>query len=182
MLVKHLTKLSITLFIASTVLFSGCLGVKNSTGNSGIKLFETFYVGNDGTQYFIKPLIFKSINKNQLKLDITFRYKDNLKDSALINVSLINTMIFHNIDSLEINNDSVSIKFKNFRYLFAERTHKKFTSRFSAKGSLSNTNELFNKNNWNITIYSQDKEETFHSNNGTKKKIEKLNYSIFKLF
>jgi hypothetical protein len=180
--IKYLPSLRKVFFIGAIVLFSGCLGVKNSTGNSGKNLFETFYVGNDGTQYFIKPLTFNDEDKNQLKLDVTFRYKDRVKDSALVNISFINNDLFRNVDSLKISNDSVSVVFNNFKCLFAERIQKKFNSRFSTKGSLVETTKLFNKNNWNIIVYRQNKYDSYYSPNETKKKINKLKYGIFMLF
>ena len=179
---KYLPSLTKVFFIGAIVLFSGCLGVKNSTGNSAKNLFETFYVGNDGTQYFIKPLNFNDDNKNQLKLDVTFRYKDRVKDSALVNISFINDELFRNVDSLKLSNDSVSVVFNNFKYLFAERIQKKFNSRFSTKSSLVEMTKLFDKNNWNIIVYRQNKYDKYYSPNETKNRINKLKYGIFMLF
>jgi len=180
--IKYLPSLLQVFVIGTVIVLSGCLGVKNSTRSSGKNLFETFFVGNDGTQYFIKPLIFNDGNNNQLKLDVTFRYKDAIKDSALVNISFINTNIYHTIDSLKISNDSATVVFRNFKYLFAERIQKKMNSRFSTTGTLVDIYKLFKKNNWSMIVYQQKGCGIYYSPNETRKKIDKLRYGIFMLF
>ena len=63
---KFLSSIIKVSVLVGSIFLYGCLGVKNSTKNSGKNLFETFFVGNEGIQYFIKPLTFKDNNKNQL--------------------------------------------------------------------------------------------------------------------
>lgn len=164
------------------ILMSGCLSIKPGGVKSGKNLYETFFVGDEGTQYFIKPLTFKDETKNRLIIDFTFRYKDQIKDSAFVNISLLNTKIYRNIDSLKISNDVVSMVFKNIKYLFAERSKKEYNSRFSTKGYLVDINKLFDKNNWIIVVYKQNNSSKYNTPEETKKKIDKLKYVIFMLF
>lgn len=180
--IKFSNSLAKVFAIVTIAVLSGCMGVKNSTGNSAKTLFETFFVGEDGTQYFIKPLTFEGENKNRLKVDITFRYKDRIKDSAVVNISFLNAEIYRSIDSLRMTNDSVSVVLKDFKYLFAERMQKEFNSRFSTKGALADINKLFDKNDWVLIVYKQNKQSIYNTPNDTKKKIDKLKYGIFMLF
>lgn len=167
------------LIIAS---FTGCLGVKTSAGNSRKSGVETFFVGDEGTQYFIKPLIFRDAANNELQLDITFRYKDRLKDSATVNASLIGKEIVRNVDSLKISTDSVSAMLHPFRYLFADRARDQFNSRFSTREDLKQVAELFNHNNWKIILYRQGKQIEYSSPKATSKQIGQLKYRVFALF
>lgn len=180
--IKFQPSILIGFTMLTIVLFTSCLGVKSNIGNSGKKLVETFYVGSEGTQYFIKPLTFNDDNKNQLILDVTFRYKDKIKDSASVNISLINTEIYRSIDSLKISNDSVTVVFDNLQFLFAERAAKKMNSRFSTKCELVDIYNLFDKNNWKMIVYQQKNSTIYYSPNDTKNKINKLKYGIFMLF
>lgn len=163
------------------IVFSSCLSIKPGAAKSGKKLYETFFVGEDGTQYFIKPLIFiNDINEN-LELDITFRYKNEIKDSAIVNVSFLSKEIFKHADSLKINHDSSATVFKEIKYMFSERKKEEYNSRFSTKGSLFDIKKLFNSNNWNIIIYKNGSFNKYITPKATKKKIDKLKYEIFML-
>ena len=75
---------------ACTVLIAlfiiGCIGVKPGSEPGGKKLFETFYAGEQGSQYFIKPLVLKNATKEKLTIDFSFRYKTEVKDSAIVYV------------------------------------------------------------------------------------------------
>lgn len=181
--IRTTPSLPIILFIiGAIVLMNGCLSVKNGSANSGMNLYETFFVGDDGIQYFIKPLTFKDDNKNRLILDITFRYKDKIKDSASINISFRNSEIIRDIDSLKLSNNSVSIVNKNFKYLFAERMQSEFNSRYTTKSPLVDIYRLFDNNNWTLIIYTKKKDTKYYIPDNTKKKIDKLKYGIFMLF
>jgi len=168
--------------VVAILFFSSCLAPKKGSSNSAPKLFETFYVGDEGTQYFIKPLFFKDLSNNRLTLDITFRYKDKIKDTAIVNISLLNSERFKSIDSLKISNDSVSLVLKDFKFLFSERLKGDFNSRFSTTGQLEGIFTLFNQNNWLLTVYTQNSVSKYSPPKDTKKKITKLQYSVFSTF
>lgn len=168
--------------LLAIVLLTGCLGVKTSAENSRKSAVETFFVGDEGTQYFIKPLAFRDAASNELQLDITFRYKDRLKDSATVNVSLIDKEIVRNVDSLKISTDSVSAMLHPFRYLFADRAREQFNSRFSTREDLKQVAGLFNHNNWKIILYRQGKQIEYRSPKTTSKQIGQLKYRVFALF
>ena len=66
--------------------------------------------------------------------------------------------------------------------MFSERSGDFFISRFTAKGFLPGIKQLFNNSDWIYTVYAQDQLLKYLAPISTKKKIEKLNYSIFALF
>lgn len=173
---------SLTLCICA-FLFS-CGGIKPGGGKSANKLYETFYVGEEGIQYFIKPLTFKGEN-SELLLDITFRHKDKVQDSATLNFSIQGEELIKQIDTLTLSNSqlSSSIISSKIEYMFSERTKKGYISRFSTKIDLMNIEKLFKNSDWIINTKSKEtprKEYIFTSS--TRKSIEKLNQNIFFLF
>ena len=175
-------------FLKSGIIFcilitiSSCLGMKPGGGSSGKKLYETFFVGEEGTQYFIKPLLFCNKLKEELKFDITFRYKSEIKDSAIINITLISKEIVKNIDSLQITSNTNVTTIKEAKYMFCERNKETYICRFSTKVKLSDVEKLFDNNSWNIILYKQSGSNEFTTPNSTKKSIGKINYEIFSMF
>ena len=171
------------MFLMVFVLFlSGCVSIKPGGVKSGKNLYETFFAGDDGTQYFIKPLSFKSQTSNRLIIDFTFRYKDQLKDSAFVNMSFLNSELIRNVDSLKISNGSATIVLINLKSLFNEKIQAEYNSRYSTKGSLSEINQLFKNNDWTIKVYKQNIISNYNTPKDTRKKIDKLRDRIFILF
>ena len=174
-------KTFIVLIFAFTIY--GCVSIKPASVKSGKNLFETFYVGEDGTQYFIKPLNFlNSQNKEELRADFTFRYKNEVKDSVTINFSLLSPKNLKNIDSLVFSNTNHKIVSTNVELLFNEKASKLFKSRFSTKVSLLDFNQMFENNDWKIITHKFEDHSTYTSDKRTKKAIKKLRDEIFILF
>jgi len=172
-------------FICLVVLFSltGCLSIKPGGKKSGKSYFETFYVGEGGTQYFIKPIVFSSIKKSEkINFDFTFKYKNEVKDSANVNFSILSNNMFKNIDSLTFKNTTHNFVIKDFKLLFNERNSKLFDSRFSTKISLKDLNKMFNSADWVIDVFKENVHYTYTTEKRTKKVIEKLQDKIFVLF
>ncbi len=147
-------------------------------------LYETFYVGNDGIQYFIQPLTFTgdADSDEELKIDITCKHKTVIKDSSIVNISLIGAKYFKTVDSIIINTDSCSVVLKDLNIMFSERDGDNFISRFTARSSLFGIKQIFNKSDWAFGVYAQNRSFKYITPKSTKKKIEALNYSIFMLF
>ena len=150
--------------------------------SSGKKLFETFFVGNNGTQYYIKPITFSDEENDKLKFDMTFRYKNVIKDSATLNMSFIDSEIIKSIDSLKISNDSISLLFTKVNLMFVERHKKVFNSRFSTRSHLAPIKWLFKNKNWSIYLYRNNIVDKYMATKSTKRKITKLKFEIFELF
>jgi hypothetical protein len=162
------------------VLFSGCLSVKPSSVKSGKIYFETFYVGGEGTQYFIKPLLFSAEKpSDELIVDLTFRYRNEIKDSVLVNFSVKSLGIYKTIDSLKISNDNAEAITKKVELLFNEKNKLGYTSRFTSQLSLQETKELFNHSNWNFTLSHQGQSMNFTPNKKTHKAIATVREKVF---
>lgn len=182
-IISNLRPLKAYLALIFIVLLSGCLSMKPATTKSNKNLFETFFVGENGTQYFIKPLAFiNSQSKDEINVDFTFRYKNEIKDSVTVNFSLLSPNILKNIDSLAFSNTNHKIVSTNVELLFNEKANKLFKSRFSTKVSLLDFNKMFKNNNWKIITHDLENHSTYTSDKRTKKAIKKLQDEIFILF
>ncbi|MBU3713981.1 MAG: hypothetical protein FGM46_03440 [Ferruginibacter sp.] len=174
------TKLSFVVLLS--IFFYSCLSVKPSTTKSGKKYFETFYVGAEGTQYFIKPLLFKNaISNENLLVDITFRYKNEIRDSAIINLSIQSLNIYKQIDSFRLSNKMTNIKNDKVELLFNEKTRNGFLSRFTTKIPLDNTKSLFNSDDWHFVLYHKGQSIEYKTENKTVKTINILRNKVFVL-
>lgn len=163
-------------------MFSGCLSIKPSATKSGKKYFETFYVGEEGTQYFIKPILFKDEkSKEDLILDITFRYKNKIKDSAIVNFSIKSKVIYKTIDSLKLLNKDIEIKSDNILLLFNEKNKIGFISRYSTKFSLKEIKEMFTNDTWEIIMYNQNKKKKYEPHIKTIRAINAVRENVFVL-
>ena len=160
---------------------ASCVSVKPTSSKSAKNLYETFFTGEEGTQYFIKPLKFENNSKELLYLDVTFKHKKVIKDSATVNFSILNNNAFNDIDSLIIGNDKKATTIKNINFLFSEKTNKGYKSRFSGKLPLQQIQTLFTNSNWKLTLYKENNTK-FTASKKSKKSIDKLNLNIFSIF
>lgn len=164
-----------------TVLQS-CLGIKPGAMRSGKKLFTTFFVGEDGTQYFIKPILLSNNDRSELLIDVTFRYKNQIKDSAIFTFSLNDNIMYKMLDKITINSKNDKIIIENFDFLFVEKYRKEYKSRYTFKISLSDLVKIFKYEELKLEIENEGIKKEFISNSKTKKKIKKINDDIFSLF
>ena len=165
-------------------ILSGCMSIKPGATKSAKKYYETFYVGQEGTQYFVKPLTFnKEDSDEKLLLDITFRYKKVVKDSSKLNFSVRSSQqLMKYIDSLKISNDHHDILSDDVNLLFNEKDDDEFLSRFTTQVPLENTRQLFDNNNWEFTIYSNDIHRlSFNPAKRAQKAIKALSNNVFSI-
>ena len=173
------------LFICGLILcvVNGCTAVKPSGSSGSSKLFETFFVGEDGTQYFIKPLLFESDDSGTLYCDYTFRYKDEVKDSVAMNFSIHHSEMTKHLDSVQVSSDEYKIVASPVKFLFNERESKLFESRFSVKFPLSQFIRLMKEQHaLNMTLYEREGERYYQSTDKAEKNIKKLHREVFVLF
>lgn len=167
-------------FIVSTF---GCLSIKPSTSKSDSKNFETFFVGEEGTQYFIKPVLFKNqTTGEQISIDFTFRIKDKIRDSAIVNFSIQSSSIFRSLTSIKISNTHIFATSKNIRLLYNEKNADGFRSRFSTNLNLNSLSTLFADNNWEVQLSNGNQTTMFAPNKKTLKTIVNIRENIFQLF
>jgi len=176
------SSLSTIVVICIALALSSCS--KTTSGvSSGKKLYTDFFVGDAGTQYYIKPLGFQNSvgAKEELLMDLTFRYKDKLKDSVNVNFSVIGTTPFKVIESLMLVSQEVSVTSNDVTFLFNERSKKGFISRFSTQISLQELKKMVDAgHSWEIEIQSLNSgKKNFTASKKTIKSMYKLNQSLF---
>ena len=161
---------------------SGCFGVRPGSSSSGKNLFETFYIGKEGSQYFIKPLKLKGNQPNlMMKIDFTFRYKDEVKDTALVNFSLYHDQAVKAIRESTIQAENTVVRMENPDLIFIENDNKLIKSRFTAKLPVNQLVNLFKKKNWKVNILLEKETLQFQTPTSTERKIDKLQNKLFSL-
>ena len=169
------------IFVLSVFLLSSCMTIKPGGVNSGKKYFETFYVGEKGTMYFIKPMLFVGEGDDELKVDFTFNYKTEIIDSVSIKFSIYDQSIYKYLDSLKIENSQYSLSLGAPNFLFNERKKENFQSRFDINTPLQNLPQLFSDKDWQISLYYKGETIAFHPHKKTQEIIETLDYNVFVL-
>lgn len=176
---------SATIFFSFVILltFSSCLsGIRLGASKTGVNLYETFYVGEQGTQYYVKPLSFSGENSEELSLDMTFRYKDQIKDSVVVNFSVFSDKVLKKIDSFVLRNAQNSVQSTDVSLLFNSKQKKKVQSRFVVQLPLEEVYQLFQEENWIVEIQSDNNKIVFVSSGKASKSVRKLNDVVFSLF
>lgn len=174
-------KININIGVIAVLLvcITSCASIKPGSVKSGHNIYETFFTGETGTQYFLKPLTFCNNSNKELKIDFTFIYKIEITDSAIVNISYLSNQLLKNIDSIKIENEETTVLNREAKYMFSERSKKIYNCRYTSKISLSDVVKLFEKNNWKISLYQNGESIEFTTPKTTLKKINKLNYQIF---
>lgn len=162
------------IFLSVILCLASCVSVKPSTSKGASALFESFFVGEEGTQYFIKPMEFRN-NKETLLVDFTFRYRNEVRDSVIVNFSILSENLIRNIDLLSINNQTNNILSTDINFLNSAVKGRVFTSRFTTKIHLSDLVKLFKSDSWEISVDST----TYKPIKRTKRSINRLNQNLF---
>lgn len=161
-------------------LFLSLIGCGINSSNS--KLFESFFVGENGIQYFIKPLEFKGDNKTKLLMDITIRMKNVNENKATVNFSIIDQKIITIIDSMIITQPNQKILLHDIEPLFFEKQKNRLVARYTSKANSEKIISYFKRTNWNIYIYSVNEKYDYVSSVKTDKKIQYINANLFSIF
>jgi hypothetical protein len=162
---------------------SGCLTVKPGSTKSGMKFFETFFVGEEGTQYFIKPLDMVSVNSpEEFSVDFTFRYNSHLAQGSQVkmNFTLSSNDIVRKIDSLKIYSGNGSTTISQNQLLFNGKHKKLFTSRFTSEINLADLTDLMS-DIWYVEVFHNNQKLRFSHSRKSRKAIAKLNEKVFVL-
>lgn len=175
---KPLFKFYVLVFL--TIAISGCsiFGGSNKVEN----LIETFFVGEAGTQYYIKPIEFESEDGDELVLDITFRYKDEIKDSATINFTFIRENLIKKLDVINVSDGSSEYSTTDNILLFAERIDDDFKSRFSFRIPMSELDKLMMNPNWILSLESNNEVYKYFPTSSTKDILSTINDYLFIIF
>jgi hypothetical protein len=149
---------------------------------SGKNHFETFYVGAEGTQYFIKPLAFsKTTTGEDLLVDFTFRYRDVVSDTAILHISLHGPDIIRTVDHISFATHAMKVRISPVELMFNETGKEGFHSRFECFMSLSDLNRLFSDPDWRIVVCGSGPCSEYEATDKTRKIIPKLEDTVFVL-
>jgi len=170
------------IFILFSIILPSCFNVKSASTRSANNLFETFFVGEEGTQYFIKPLSFVNANKEKLYIDFTFRYKNKVDGFASAKMTIESEKPIKEIKKILISNTKKNSSLNEIEFMFIKREKNRFHSRFNAITEIKNLEELFSSNSWFLEVELEEKVVKFQPQKKTKKSISKLDQSIFIVF
>lgn len=179
---KHIITIYNVFILSFLIILQSCIGMKPDAMRSGKKLFTTFFVGEDGTQYFIKPILLTNNDGSELIVDITFRYKNQIKDSAIFSFSIYDNVMYKELDNIILNSNNEIINIENINFLFVEKYGKKYKSRYTFKTSMQDLTNLFKNENWNFEINNIGINKKFTATYRTCKKLRELNDIVFSLF
>jgi hypothetical protein len=164
----------ITLLIAIITTTNSCTSSKS--------LYQTFFVGDDGIQYFVKPLSFSNATtKEEILIDFTFRHRKEIKDSVTINFDLFTPNTKSDVDKIEIKNSIITASDDKVNLLYKERAKKKYKVRYSSGTLLKDVVKVFEKNDWEISLHTGDQKIVYLPTKKTQKRIEKIYREIFSI-
>lgn len=174
-----MTKKSKILFsIILSIFLSGCLMIKPGAVKSGKHMYETYFLGSAGVQYFIKPIALRGNESSVFEADFTFKYLKNLNDSSVINFSIQHkNNLYKNIDTIHFRNGKTAFNIVNSKLLFNEKPGKYYISRFSAKLTQKDLRVLFSSSDWDVRLDNI----SFKPTGRTRKNIAYLNSHVFYL-
>lgn len=168
------------------IVLQACFSVKPAATGSAGSAYESFFVGEEGVQYFIKPLVFKaSKSNNEIHTDFTFRYKDSIRqdDSVTVNYSIYSSEIVNDLSYLAFNSGDKKISTTQTKRLFAEKRNKQFVSRFTSRIALSDM--IVALRNDEVVFYTHHTNNSIHEYKPTRKTrraLERLNNNLFVVF
>lgn len=188
MMIKNRIRLNLVsriflVLVLSSVVLTSCMSIKPGTEKSAKKLYETFFVGEEGTQYFIKPLSLESTDKNSsVNIDFTFRYKTTDTTVVTVNFEIFDKELIKTIDRFKIQCADKTIECIDNKLLFNERKKNAYVSRYSTTIKLSDLKSIMKNGDWTVSLFENKKSRTYISTRKTKSSIYKLNNDLFVLF
>lgn len=168
----------IILAISSLIIltFLSCSKVKPGASAKSGGLYESFYLGPDQNQYFIKPLEFE-YDDYELHADFTFKkLKDSLSPITL-NFTITSDIVIKDIQYYEIAGERVN----KLQKLFLEQNRNDFEIRFTSELSFNSFSKFMKMQDPIILIESDYLSNNFTATNSTKKKMGKLNEGLIQL-
>jgi len=105
------------------------------------KLIESFYRGDNGIQYFIKPIVYQTVKKERLTVDFTLN---------VINDSVVKIVSNFTSQNNKIKYILIGSSRYNVKKLFDEVETKKIFSRYTFNLEFSDFKKIFSKEPINI--------------------------------
>ena len=166
------------LLVSLSITLNSCLGVRPAASAGSKKYFESYYAGDEGNQYFIKPLVLVSEYK-----DISFRSKESLQGTAQVNFSVYMPEAIHSLKSVYLYVNNTSFELSDIKLLFVEKEKNGFQSRFSTTIPAEKLKSIFNISDWQLVIIKEKgKTYKFDTASSSKKRIEAINTNLFTIF
>lgn len=166
------------LLALSGLLLTGCFGVKPTGTQKRSSLYETFFVGEEGMQYFIKPLEFVSEEKNdeKMRMDFTFRHagEASADGRVTVNLSLYSLQRISGGQDFSLQSGEKSVGLQDCRMLFQEKKKNYFHVRYTATIGMEEFIALFQKNDWRASCREEGKEKHFIASGKTQKQIKRI--------
>lgn len=177
------TSFLLIISVCFLVTLSACKSSKNvKTSSDGKPYYIAFFIGEEGVQYFLKPITFiNGLTGDKLIVDFTFRYKNEVKDSATVNFSIKSPTPIKPVDSLYVETPSFKIVSKAVGYIFGDKLKKGFNTRHTLKIAVADLKLLFNDASWNIVIYSKNSVHKYQPTKPGSKAMVSLKNSVFVL-
>lgn len=162
---------------------SACRSSKTAKYSSdGKRYYIAFFIGEEGVQYFLKPITFtNALTGDKLLADFTFRYKNIIKDSAIVNFSIKSLSPIKPVDSLNIETTSFKVSSKSVGFIFGDKLKKGFNTRHTVKIAVADLKKLFNNADWNFVIHSKNTVHKYRPSKQSSKAIESIKNSVFVL-
>lgn len=165
------------LFI-TCLLFASCATV--GTGSVRKKYISQF-VGDEGIQYFIKPITFKADNNNTLVADFTFRHgEENLNDTVMLNYTVRTDSKMTKLKDFCICFDNKEIAATSTTTLYKEKD-KDFVTRYSSVFQYKQLREAYKNQTFSLKTITTDGEVEYKPTTKSSKLIQGLDESIFQL-
>ena len=172
------------LLVSLSITLNSCLGVRPAASAGSKKYFESYYAGDEGNQYFIKPLALVSEYKEaKATLDISFRSKESLQGTAQVNFSVYMPEAVHSLKDAYLYVNDTSFELSDIKLLFVEKEKNGFQSRFSTTVPTEKLKSIFNISDWQLVIIKEKgKTYKFDTASSSKKRIEAINTNLFTIF
>ncbi len=145
------------------------------------KYHKSFFVGEEGIQYFIKPIELKGIEnqKESLLVDFTFRSLDKAEQGVAVNFSFLGNRFYKHVDRAVISNEKTAVELSDIKLMFNEKSGKYIETRMSCKSSLNELILLFANPKWKFTIEHNNDKKEFEISRKNKKAVSSLDQEVF---
>lgn len=186
---KEVFESNTSFFICFTLIFClvfgtfSCISLKPNSSKDAKKLYVSFYRGELGMQYFIKPLSLKGKDNTSFNVDFTFREAAANEDSVkvVMNGSLFTEKKLSKIDSLQFHFSNTTCTLNNFDILYKEKEGKNYIIRSTSLLKFQDCLSLFKQENWIFHLYSGSEKFKLVSTKKTNRAISSLYLNIFDL-
>lgn len=170
------------LLLCLSLLLVGCFGSQSASSGGRTGLFQSFYVGEEGTQYFIKPLALKG-KQDDCYIDFNFRSAAQLSGETTANFSFFAAQPVHKLQEAFFEVAGTRFDLQQSKSLFVETQKDNFKCRFTSVLPTPSLKPLFATSQWKL-ILIDDKGNSYHftSDKSTEKKILTLRQRLFSIF